>query len=57
MGASRTVGLPIHLLYPIISAILLGIAAFPTADAVWYISVQTNELAVNLLHRACLDER
>jgi hypothetical protein len=47
MPPSRTVGLPIHLLYPIISAILLGIAAFPTADAVWYVSAQTNELAVS----------
>jgi hypothetical protein len=44
---SRTVGLPIHLFYPIISAILLGVAAFPTADAVWYVSAQTNELAVS----------
>lgn len=49
MGASRTVGLPVHLLYPMISAILLGVAAFPTASAVWYLSVQTNELAVSIL--------
>lgn len=47
MAPSRTVGLPIHLLYPILSAILLGVAAFPTAGSVWYISAQTNALAVS----------
>jgi hypothetical protein len=51
MGApKRTVGLPIHLFYPIISAILLGVPAFPTADAVWYVSAQTNALAVSSIY-------
>ena len=49
MAPSRTVGLPIHLLYPILSAILLGVAAFPTAGSVWYVSAQTNILAVSPL--------
>lgn len=53
--APRTVGLPIHLLYPILSAILLGVAAFPTAGSVWYVSAQTNVLAVSPLAPDCLD--
>lgn len=47
MAPSRTVGLPIHLLYPILSAILLGVAGFPPAGSVWYLSAQTNILAVS----------
>ncbi|WWC61677.1 uncharacterized protein I303_104262 [Kwoniella dejecticola CBS 10117] len=42
MGApDRTVGLPYHLSYPILSAVLLAIASFSSADSVWYVSVST----------------
>ncbi|WVR07198.1 hypothetical protein IAU60_004239 [Kwoniella sp. DSM 27419] len=41
MGAHRTVGLPYHLTYPLLSAALLCIAAFASADSVWYVSVNT----------------
>ncbi|KAK1924426.1 hypothetical protein DB88DRAFT_540474 [Papiliotrema laurentii] len=42
MGApDRNVGLPIHLLYPLISSILLAVAAFSSADSVWYASAST----------------
>ncbi|ORX36847.1 hypothetical protein BD324DRAFT_473117 [Kockovaella imperatae] len=37
----RTVGLPIHLLYPIISSVLLAVASFSSADSVWYVSANT----------------
>ncbi|EIW70858.1 hypothetical protein TREMEDRAFT_61370 [Tremella mesenterica DSM 1558] len=37
----RTVGLPYHLLYPIISCVLLGIAAFSSASTIWYVSATT----------------
>jgi hypothetical protein len=47
MGApDRTVGLPIHLLYPILSLVLLAIAAFSSASSVWYVSAETPTLRV-----------
>ncbi|KAI9639539.1 uncharacterized protein MKK02DRAFT_39849 [Dioszegia hungarica] len=47
MGAPyRTVGLPIHLLYPILSLVLLAIAAFSSASSVWYVSAETPTLRV-----------
>jgi hypothetical protein len=42
----RTVGLPIHLLYPILCIILLGIAAFGSAEHVWYARAVTATLEV-----------
>ncbi|WVQ77219.1 hypothetical protein IAR50_006902 [Cryptococcus sp. DSM 104548] len=42
----RTVGLPYHLGYPILSCILLAIAAFASADSVWYVSVATQDTVV-----------
>jgi len=38
---ARTTGLAYHLFYPLISAVLLAIAAFSSADSVWYISANT----------------
>jgi len=38
---ARTVGLPFHLGYPILSAIFLAIASFGSADSLWYVSVTT----------------
>lgn len=50
MGApDRTVGLTIHLLYPLISAVLLAVAAFSSADSVYYVSANTPTLTVSLL--------
>lgn len=47
MGApKRTVGLTIHLLYPLLSLILLAVAAFSSADNVWLVSANTQTLAV-----------
>ncbi|WWC70389.1 uncharacterized protein I206_104339 [Kwoniella pini CBS 10737] len=40
-GPDRTVGLPYHLFYPILSSILLAIAGFSSADSVWYVSINT----------------
>ena len=45
---ARTVGLTIHLLYPLISSILLAIAAFASADSVWYVSANTASLTVGV---------
>ncbi|KAK8864227.1 hypothetical protein IAR55_001473 [Kwoniella newhampshirensis] len=42
MAPSRTVGLPYHLGYPIVSIVFLAIAAFSSADSVWYVSVATS---------------
>ncbi|WWD17475.1 hypothetical protein CI109_101916 [Kwoniella shandongensis] len=42
MAPSRTTGLPYHLGYPIVSCIFLAIAAFSSADSVWYVSVTTS---------------
>lgn len=48
MGApDRTTGLPIHLLYPLISATLLAIAAFASADSVWYASANSPTLTAS----------
>lgn len=38
----RTVGLHYHLLYPLISFILLAIPSFTTADSIWYLSTSTS---------------
>ena len=38
---NRTTGLPYHLFYPLVSGILLAIAAFSSADSVWYVSANT----------------
>lgn len=38
---ARTVGLPYHILYPVISAILLGISSFTSASTIWYASATT----------------
>lgn len=47
MGApDRTTGLPYHLLYPLISAVLLAIPAFASADSVWYVSASTSNETV-----------
>ncbi|OCF60415.1 hypothetical protein L486_00048 [Kwoniella mangroviensis CBS 10435] len=47
MGApDRTVGLPYHLAYPILSSVLLAIAAFSSADSVWYVSVSTQSQVI-----------
>lgn len=43
---SKTVGLPYHLGYPLISCILLAVAAFSSADSVWYVSVATEDRVV-----------
>ncbi|WVN88130.1 uncharacterized protein L203_103331 [Cryptococcus depauperatus CBS 7841] len=43
---NRTVGLPYHLSYPIISCTLLAIAAFASADSVWYVSVATRNTVI-----------
>ena len=43
----RTVGLPIHLLYPLISVVLLAIASFSSADSVWYVSASTSNQTVS----------
>ncbi|KAL7421546.1 hypothetical protein Q5752_003315 [Cryptotrichosporon argae] len=40
--APRTVGLPYHLGYPIVSFVLLALAAFASADDIWYASVATD---------------
>jgi hypothetical protein len=50
--APRTVGLPIHLLYPILAVILLGIAAFASADGVWYVGIQTASMVVSVIDRS-----
>ncbi|TYJ53436.1 hypothetical protein B9479_005933 [Cryptococcus floricola] len=42
----RTVGLPYHLGYPLLSCTLLAIAAFASADSVWYVSVATEDTVV-----------
>ncbi|ODO08945.1 hypothetical protein L198_00684 [Cryptococcus wingfieldii CBS 7118] len=42
----RTVGLPYHLGYPLLSCTLLAIAAFASADSVWYVSVATEDTIV-----------
>jgi len=44
----RTVGLTIHLLYPLLSCVLLAIAAFASGDSVWYASANTQTLTVGL---------
>lgn len=44
--ADRTTGLPIHLAYPLICLILLGIAAFASAEHVWYVSAVTASMSV-----------
>ncbi|WVQ99254.1 hypothetical protein IAU59_006386 [Kwoniella sp. CBS 9459] len=46
MGADRTVGLPYHLGYPLLSAVLLAISAFASADSVWYVSVSTRSQVI-----------
>ncbi|WWC89501.1 uncharacterized protein L201_004425 [Kwoniella dendrophila CBS 6074] len=47
MGApDRTVGLPYHLGYPLLSAVLLAIAAFSSANSVWYVSVSTHSQVI-----------
>ncbi|WVQ82192.1 hypothetical protein IAT38_004320 [Cryptococcus sp. DSM 104549] len=47
MGApDRTVGLPYHLGYPLLSCVLLAVAAFSSADSVWYVSVATEDTVV-----------
>ncbi|KAK4687205.1 hypothetical protein P7C73_g2917, partial [Tremellales sp. Uapishka_1] len=38
----RTVGLPYHLIYPLISNVLLAVASFASADSVWYVSASTS---------------
>ena len=38
---NRTTGLPYHLFYPLVSGILLAVAAFSSADSVWYVSANT----------------
>lgn len=43
---SKTVGLPYHLGYPLISCIFLAIAAFSSADSVWYVSVATKDQVI-----------
>lgn len=43
---SKTVGLPYHLGYPLISCIFLAIAAFSSADSVWYVSVATEDQVI-----------
>lgn len=43
----RTVGLTIHLLYPLLSCVLLAIAAFASAESVWYASANTQTLTVS----------
>ncbi|ODN79959.1 hypothetical protein L202_03833 [Cryptococcus amylolentus CBS 6039] len=42
----RTVGLPYHLGYPLLSCTLLAVAAFASADSVWYVSVATEDTIV-----------
>ena len=50
MGApDRSFGLTIHLLYPLISCILLAVAAFASADSVWYVSANTPTLTVSMI--------
>ncbi|WRT66187.1 uncharacterized protein IL334_003140 [Kwoniella shivajii] len=47
MGApDRTVGLPYHLGYPLLSATLLAIASFSSADSVWYVSISTESQVI-----------
>lgn len=43
---SKTVGLPYHLGYPLISCVLLAVAAFSSADSVWYVSVATEDQVI-----------
>lgn len=42
MGApDRTTGLPYHLLYPLVAAVLLAVSAFGSANSVWFVSANT----------------
>lgn len=48
----RTTALTIHLLYPLLSLILLAVAAFPSASSVWYVSANTPTMTVSVVAKA-----